>query len=145
MSFDLYFAGTKNNIVEPYLQAHNANRLCSQLIDRRCVDWWITHKSNDSKLFLDSGAYTAYTKGVVLSVDDYINYINSITSHLTIVAQLDTIPGRFNQPKTQEEIKNAPRLSWDNYLPLNGRIIHFPQSTLFLFFFIKEEYFRIHM
>lgn len=122
MSFDLYFAGAKNTVVEPYLQSHNANRLCSQLIDRKCVDWWIANKNKESKLFLDSGAYTAYTKGVEISVDEYIEYINSITSNLTIVAQLDTIPGRFNQPKTQEEIKNAPKLSWDNYLYMRERM-----------------------
>lgn len=123
MSFDLYFAGAKNLVVEPYLQQHNANRLCSQLIDRNCVELWCANKSASSKLFLDSGAYTAYTKGVVLSVDDYISYINSISSHLTIVAQLDTIPGRYGYPKTKEEIINAPRLSWENYLYMRERLI----------------------
>ena len=123
MPFDLYFAGAKNTIVEPYLQSRNANRLCSQLIDRKCVEFWCENKSEQSKLFLDSGAYTAYTKGVELSVDEYIDYINSITSHLTIVAQLDTIPGRYGYPKTKEEILNAPKLSWDNYLYMRKKLI----------------------
>lgn len=123
MSFDLYFAGAKNKIADAYLLEHNANRLQSQLIDRRNISEWCIKKSDISKLFIDSGAYTAYTKGVTLDVDAYIEYLNSITDKCTIFAQLDTIPGRYGHPKTREDKIYAPRLSWENYLYMRKRLI----------------------
>ena len=120
--FDLYFAGAKNKVADKYLLENSANRLCSQLLDRRNISDWINNKSNVSKLFIDSGAYSAYTKGTELSVDSYITYLNSISRYCTIFAQLDTIPGMMNRPKTLEEKLNAPRLSWENYLYMRERL-----------------------
>lgn len=120
--FDLYFAGAKNKVADKYLLENDANRLCSQLLDRRNISDWINNKSNVSKLFIDSGAYSAYTKGTELSVDSYITYLNSISRYCTIFAQLDTIPGMMNRPKTLEEKLNAPRLSWENYLYMRERL-----------------------
>ena len=130
--FDLYFAGAKNKIADAYLLEHDANRLQSQLIDRNNISEWVAKKSDTSKLFIDSGAYTAYTKGVTLSADDYIGYLNSITEHCTIFAQLDTIPGRYGQPKTVDEKLNAPRLSWENYLYMRERLKE-PQKLIPIF------------
>ena len=120
--FDLYFAGAKNKFADKYLLEHSANRLQSQLLDRRNILDWVEKKSDKSKLFIDSGAYSAYTKGVIIAVDDYIEYLNSITDKCTIFAQLDTIPGQMGKPKTKEERLNAPKLSWDNYLYMRSRL-----------------------
>ncbi len=120
--FDLYFAGSQNKLCDEYMLAHSANRLCSQLGEKKIIQYWIQNKTENSKLFIDSGAFTAYTKGDVIDVDDYIDYINSITQHLTIYAQLDKIPGRFNQPKSLQDIKEAPSLSWENYLYMRPRM-----------------------
>lgn len=120
--FDLYFAGARNKFADKYLLEHGANRLQSQLLDRRNISDWIVNKSSKSKLFIDSGAYSAYTKGITISVDAYINYLNSISEKCTIVAQLDTIPGQMGKPKTREERLNAPKLSWENYLYMRSRL-----------------------
>jgi len=116
MAFDLYFAGARNKAADDFLLKEGAHRLQSQLIDRNNIEIWRKEKKPESKLFVDSGAYTAYTKGINLSVNEYIDYLNSITNEVTIFAQLDTIPGRFNQPRTLQEIREAPKLSWENYL-----------------------------
>ena len=122
MSFDLYFAGARNKVADDYLLKLGANRLQSQLLDKNNILIWIKDKSDKSKLFIDSGAYSAYTKGITISVDNYINYLNSITNKCTIFAQLDTIPGQMGKPKTKEERLNAPRLSWENYLYMRERL-----------------------
>lgn len=122
MSFDLYFAGAKNKVADEYLLKKNANRLQSQLIDRANIAEWYEKKSDISKLFIDSGAYTAYTKGTQIDVDDYISYLNSITDRVTIFAQLDKIPGEFRQEKTKEDRLNAPKQSWENYLYMRARL-----------------------
>lgn len=123
MAFDLYFAGARNKVADEYLLKHGANRLQSQLLDRKNILEWCQYKQNESKLFIDSGAYTAYTRGVKINVDAYISYLNSITDKCTVFAQLDTIPGQFNRPKTADERKVAPKLSWENYLYMRERLI----------------------
>lgn len=120
--FDLYFAGARNKIADDYLLQHGANRLQSQLLDRTNILTWVMNKQESSKLFIDSGAYSAYTQGTTISVDKYISYLNSITSKCTIFAQLDTIPGQMGKPKTKEERLNAPKLSWENYLYMRSKL-----------------------
>ena len=122
MTFDLYFAGARNKHADKYLLEHDANRLQSQLIDRINIKEWCANKSAKSKLFIDSGAYTAYTKGISISVDDYIDYLNSISEKCEIFAQLDTIPGQMGRPKTLAERLSAPKLSWENYLYMRSRL-----------------------
>lgn len=122
MQFDLYFAGARNKVADEYLLKIGANRLQSQLIDRTNIDIWCKNKNSVSKLFVDSGAYTAYTKGISVDADDYIKYLNSITDSLTIFAQLDKIPGMFNRPKTKQEMYEAPIKSWENYLYMRSRL-----------------------
>ena len=67
----------KGKVADEYLLKKNANRLQSQLIDRANISEWYEKKSDISKLFIDSGAYTAYTKGTQIDVDDYISYPNN--------------------------------------------------------------------
>lgn len=130
--FDIYFAGAKNIIADNYLLEHGANRLQSQLIDRVNISEWIERKKPESKLFIDSGAYTAYTKGTKIDVDGYIDYLNSISDKCTIFAQLDTIPGKYKQPKTREDRLKAPELSWKNYLYMRSRLKE-PEKLLPIF------------
>lgn len=122
MSFDLYFAGAKNKVADAYLLECGAHRLCSQLLDRTNIANWTINKLPQSKLFIDSGAYTAYTKNVTVNVDNYIDYLNSITYKCTMFAQLDTIPGQMGKPKTNEERLNAPKLSWENYIYMRDKL-----------------------
>jgi hypothetical protein len=132
MAFDLYFAGARNNVADKYLLESGAHRLQSQLIDRKNIMHWVCTKSDSSKLFIDSGAYTAYTKGIKIDVNDYIRYINSISAKCTIFAQLDTIPGQMGKPKTKDERLNAPRLSWENYLYMRERLLE-PEKLIPIF------------
>lgn len=122
MAFDLYFAGARNKFADDHLLKLGANRLQSQLIDRKNIEIWCREKSHKNKLFVDSGAYTAYTKGISVDADDYIEYLNSLTDSLTIFAQLDKIPGMFNRPKTKQEMYEAPIKSWENYLYMRSRL-----------------------
>lgn len=119
--FDLYFAGSSTPATEKYIQEHSLCRLQSQFNDRANIRRYI-EADFKGKLFIDSGAYTAYTRQVNLDVDEYISYLNSITDKLTIFAQVDKIPGEHGKPKTKEQIMEAPELSWQNYLYMRDRI-----------------------
>lgn len=123
--FQLYFAGSQNKMAEAYLRKSGANRLASQLLDRNVIAGWIEGRSRgecQGYLFIDSGAFSAHTRGAELDVDAYIDYLNSIDDELHIFAQVDKIPGVFRQPKTKEQRAEAPEISWKNYLYMRERL-----------------------
>ena len=125
MAFDLYLAGGARKDTQEKLHNRGCCKLYSQLTERSCIKNWINFNVEADtyhKLFIDSGAFTAWTKGVVLDVEDYINFINTYTEHLELFACVDNIPGRFDRTPTIEERKAAPQLTWENYLYMRERV-----------------------
>ena len=115
MAFDLYFAGSSTPETEQYIREHSLCRLQSQLNDRTNIKRYVDGDFH-GKLFIDSGAYTAYTRDKIINVDEYIQYLNDNDKYFTIFAQVDKIPGKHGQTKTIQDITEAPELSWQNYL-----------------------------
>lgn len=117
---DLYMAGSTFKELNDWMRTKSFNKLLSQLNDRGAIEEWGTalrlNKNCKSKLFIDSGAFTAHTKGSVLDVDEYIEFCNKNDDIFTVFAQVDKIPGTFGKPYTKEELLEAPDLSWQNYL-----------------------------
>lgn len=133
--FNLYFAGSLNKIFEEDLKNKGANRLASQLLDRVVIDGWIAGRGEGrckGRLLIDSGAFSAHTRDAELDVDVYIDYLNSIDEYVHACAQVDKIPGKFRQPKTREQLLEAPELSWKNYLYMRDRLKS-PQKLMPIF------------
>ena len=124
--FNLYFAGIGCKAGLQRIRDRNCNQLLSQLNDRREIKKWVQyfkdHPECKSKLFIDSGAFSAHTKGKTVDVDDYINFMNEIDEYVHIFAQVDKIPGEFGKVKTPEQLLSAPKESWDNYLYMKDRV-----------------------
>lgn len=123
MSFDLYFAAEGNRCMDKYLDKKHCNRLFTQL-KPYYIERYIAKKTrrNSSKLFVDSGAFTAWTKGVSIDVDGYIDYLNNLDDAITLCAQVDCIPGIFGRVRTQKEIEDSPIKSWENYLYMKDKL-----------------------
>lgn len=126
MGFDLYSAGAGSKGVLDLKRRLNYDQLLSQLNERKaCIEWAEykrAHPECTSKLFIDSGAYTAHTKGKEVDVDEYIEFINSIDDQVYTFAQVDKIPGEWGKPKTPEQLAEAPILSWENYLYMVNKV-----------------------
>lgn len=125
MGFDLYFAGAVYSECMEYCKEKNACKLFTQMGERNEINKWVQEKKEGkitNKIFVDSGAYTAHTKLKEVDVDEYIAYVNSISEYIDVFAQVDKIPGQFRKPRTTEEIKKAPELSWQNYLYMRDRV-----------------------
>lgn len=73
-------------------------------------------------LFIDSGAFSIHTGNAHTTVDEYIEFLNSIDDDIDVFAQLDTIPGKFKQPKSKEDYIESAKKSWDNYLYMKSRL-----------------------
>ena len=84
------------------------------------------------KLVVDSSAYSAWTRGLEIDIDEYIEFINSISDAVYWFAELDKIPGKFGEEHTPEELAEAPEYSWKNYLYMIERV-NCPKKILPIF------------
>lgn len=93
-------------------------------VDRSGVKQMLKYKEEGiaKSFFLDSGAFTFHRMGTPVDVDEYIDYANSLDEHTMAVAQLDTIPGKFGQPKSSKDYEESARKSWDNFLYMYPRM-----------------------
>ena len=89
------------------------------------------------KLVVDSSAYSAWTRHIQIDIDKYIDFINSISDVVYWFAELDKIPGEFGKEKTQEQILEAPELSWKNYLYMIERV-NCPKKILPVFHMYED-------
>lgn len=122
----LYFAGSGGKPSDKLKKELSCNQLLSQLNERKEIIKWTEylkeHPECTSKLFVDSGAYSAYTKGKVVDVDDYIKFINEYGDYCTVFAQVDTIPQVIGREPTVEEFAAVAPKSWENFLYMTERV-----------------------
>lgn len=97
--------------------------LVSQL-DRNGVDKALQFRKEGlvNRLFIDSGAFSVHTGKATANLEEYIQYINSLDDEIAVCAQLDTIPGTFNQPKSQKDYEESAKKSWENYLYMRTKL-----------------------
>lgn len=65
--------------------------------------------------FLDSGAYSAWSRGTTIDIDEYIAFIKANIERIEVYASLDVIPGKPGRAATTAERNEAAELSWQNY------------------------------
>lgn len=126
MAFNLYFAGGHTIASDEFMMKEGGNRLFTQSYERSMAERWLKHKRKGdfpNKIFVDSSAYSAHTKGLEVDIDEYIAYINSNKGMFECIAELDEIPGEYRKPKTREQMLRAPAKSWENYLYMRERVI----------------------
>ncbi len=70
------------------------------------------------ELFLDSGAYSAWTKGVTVDLEKYAAFILANKGAFAVVANLDVIPGGPGRIPSSAEIEKAAEEGWENWLTL---------------------------
>ena len=122
MGFDLYFAGSRNKEIDDWLAANNCNRLFSQFNDRKAIAEWQA-LNGSGKLFIDSGAYTAYTKGATIDIDSYIEFINANADCADIFVELDVIISKSDVNMPVDELDSISQKTWDNYLYMRERVV----------------------
>lgn len=88
------------------------------------VEYLRSHPDCPCKLVVDSGAYSAWSRGKQFDVDEYIDFLNSnhVLDTAFWAAEADVIPGRFGVDPTEEERLAAPEKSWENYLYMIDKV-----------------------
>lgn len=75
---------------------------------------------NQFEFFLDSGAYSAWSRKTAIDIDEYCAFIKANADHIEVYACLDAIPGEPGRSATEKERIEAAELSWRNYLYMIG-------------------------
>ena len=98
------------------------------------VKYKTEHPKNKCDLVVDSGAYSAWSRGKAFDVDEYINFLNSnnVIDICFWAAEADVIPGSFGVDPTEEERLAAPEKSWENYLHMIERV-KYPKKIVPIF------------
>lgn len=131
---ELYYVGPeKANIMGVACEELEQNILFSYL-DKAAIDKYKEMVSSHGKLFIDSGAFSAWTQGKVINVDEYINWINERSDYIDLYGQIDVIPGDRNSGAvpSNEEVREAAKKTWENYLYMRPKM-NKPEGLLYTF------------
>lgn len=79
-------------------------------------------------LFMDSGAFTAWTKGVTINLEEYISFINNYGEYIDHFGQIDSIPTKNDS----QSLKKAADNTWSNYLEMIEKV-KYPEKITYTF------------
>jgi hypothetical protein len=76
-----------------------------------------------TKIMLDSGAFTVWTKGARIDLDSYIEFCLA-HPQVDVYINLDVIPGspKVSKPPTPQEVDDCAKETWKNYLKMIRRL-----------------------
>lgn len=113
-NFNLYYAGTRTNYAEDFITDNGYCRLLSYVNERRLIE---KHCEKGRPVFVDSGAFSAATRGIKINVDDYIEWLNKWHENMVQYCCWDVIPVGDVDPV------DAAQQTWDNYLYMYERLV----------------------
>lgn len=93
--------------------------LTSYAYPKACMKWFGLGRS----IMLDSGAFTASTKGIVIDINNYIRFYETYKDSIITLVNLDVIPVKFEEA----EIDKSAERGWENYLYMKSKnlpVIH---------------------
>lgn len=90
----------------------NESRLIRKTVDRLRSD-----PDYNIKLFVDCGAYTAFTKGIPLDIDKYCEFINEVGDAIFCFAAVDVIGTGSTETERQ-----ASEKTWQNFIYMVDKI-----------------------
>ena len=132
--FDLYFAGYYSDETAKLIIENDFNQLLSYVNEYKKIPFYMEAKKNGwkGKLLIDSGAFSIHKSGKTADVDAYIEFLNKNHEYLDYYIQLDDIPGKWGQPKTEEQKRVSPIKTWENYLYMRSKLVE-PKKLLPVF------------
>lgn len=94
----LYFSGGSSPTITKFMQEHKCRRLFSYYTDKKSIESKIC-----DNVFVDCGAWTAFTKNKIIDVNEYINYLEMYKDCFELCAGLDVIPKNNNYKVSAEQ------------------------------------------
>lgn len=129
---DLYLVGPEKEIImETVTNDIKSNMLFNYIDGKKATDKY-KDQIKPKKLFIDSGAFSAWTKGKAIDADEYIAWINERADFIDLYGQIDVIPGDIIKGHTAEQVEEAAAATWENYLYMRPRLVK-PEGLLYTF------------
>ena len=94
-------------------------------------------------LFLDSGAYSAWTKKTPVNIEEYGRFALKHLKHFEAIANLDVIPGEFGRKGSKAEVDESARQGYENYHVLLNMGI--PKDKLIHIFHQDEDFYWLKL
>ena len=107
-NFKLYYAGTRTKYAEDLLTEYGYHRLMSYVNEKGAIQ---KHCKAGRKVFVDSGAFSAMTRGIQINVDDYIDWLNQYSANMEKFCCFDHIG------LSEDEYEQCAKDTWENYRP----------------------------
>lgn len=126
--YDFYFAGCGANSVEKTIRENDCCRLLSWVNERKTIE---NRCKNGYGTFVDSGAFSAYTRNLEIDVDEYIEWLNEWHPNLERYCCWDTIPAGDITPE-----ESAPK-TWENYVYMRDRLVD-PHKLVYCFHYGED-------
>lgn len=83
----------------------------------------LIEQENVVKLLLDSGAFSAWSKGEAINLENYLQFILEHRAHIEYCVNLDTIPGKGKgSTRTQLDVEESAQKSYDNWLHMREKL-----------------------
>lgn len=124
----LYLAGMEESCVDKI----DCNALFSYIDQGKIQFDKLKDFIKPGKLFIDSGAFSAWTKGAKVNVKEYISWLNERANDINLCGQVDVIPGDRVFGATPKQVREAAEATWDNYLFMRKRLKN-PKSLLYTY------------
>ena len=70
------------------------------------------------EFMLDSGAYSAWKRGAVIRIDEYIAFVLKYSKFFDWIVNLDVIPGKSGRQPSAAEVDRSAEIGWQNYYAL---------------------------
>ena len=124
-NFNYYYAGTRTKYAEDALTEYGYCRLMSYVNEKGAIQ---RHCKAGRPVFVDSGAFSAMTRGIEINVDDYIEWLNEYSANMEKFCCFDRIG------ITEDEFEDCAKATWENYLYMYDKLKE-PHKLVYCFHF----------
>lgn len=128
----LYLAGAEGENSELLKKLNDCNLLFSYFYKPTLNTLSMPHEVLNSLSFVDSGAFSAWTRGVTIDTDTYIGWINERSDFIDLYGQLDIITGTLTNTTDLKSFDIAASKTWENYLYMRPKMKN-PDGLLYTY------------
>tara|TARA_R110001632_G_scaffold83288_2_gene184433 strand:+ start:4384 stop:5208 length:825 start_codon:yes stop_codon:yes gene_type:complete len=124
----IIFSAVKKNELLDWLVANGAQSFLFSYEDKKVfkqVEHLSTYTDKKFIILIDSGAFSAWNRGLVINIDHYVQFIEKVkkikTTHEIYFINLDVIPHKKGTIPTPEQIDRACKKGIENYFYIKDK------------------------
>ncbi len=129
-----YFTSITDDDYLSYLIKNDCCNILISYLEKSKIKALLDKNLPNSDIFVDSGAFSAYTRNKKIDIDEYITFLNTYHDRFSLYASLDVIPDYTSFESVQQSSKDT----WNNFVYMRERLTD--KSKLLITFHLGEDY-----